>query len=64
MHAHLFQKDFFTRRTAANVSYLVRSTFELLEIKNARNLMQTLYDKGEISAQEYSAWKKKTHKIE
>jgi hypothetical protein len=63
VHAHLFQKDLFTRRTAANVSYLVHSMYELIEIKNARNFMKNLYEHGKISAQEYKAWKKKAGKI-
>ena len=63
VHAHLFQKDLFTRRTVANVSSLVRSMYELIEIKNARNFMMALYEKGEISATEYRAWKRKQVKI-
>lgn len=63
VHAHLFQKDLFTRRTAANVAYLVRSMYELIEIKNARNFMRALYERGDISAQEYNAWRKKEIKL-
>ncbi len=64
VHAHLFQKDLFTRRTASNVGYLVRSMYEALEIKNARNLMYALYARGEITPAECWAWKKKAGKIE
>lgn len=64
VHAHLFQKEMFTRRTAANVGYLVRSMYEAVEIKNARNLMYALYGRGEISPAEYWAWKKKAGKVE
>jgi hypothetical protein len=42
VHAHLFQKDLFTRRTVSNVTYLVHSMYEAIEIKNARNLMWRL----------------------
>jgi hypothetical protein len=64
VHAHLFRKDLFTRRTSANVAYLVRSTYEAVEIKNARNLMFHQYEKGEITPAEYWAWKRKAGKIE
>ena len=64
VHAHLFRKDLFTRRTEANVTYLVRSIYEALEIKNARNLMYALYAKGEIPTAEYWAWKKKETKLD
>jgi len=64
VHAHLFQKDLFTRRTASNVTYLVHSMYDALKIKNARNLMYALYARGEITPTEYWAWKKKAGKIE
>jgi len=64
VHAHLFQKDLFTRRTVSNVSYIVRSMYEAIEIKNARNLMYALYSRGEVPPAEYWAWKKKSGKIE
>lgn len=64
VHAHLFEKDLFTRRTAANVAYLVRSMYEAIEIKNARNFMYRLYARGEITPAEYWLWKKKAGKIE
>ena len=53
MHAHLFDKDLFTRRTSANVTYLVHSMYSALSIKNARNLMKALYERGEITPAEY-----------
>lgn len=64
VHAHLFQRDLFTRRTAANVKYLVHSMYDALEIKNSRNLMKALYERCEITPAEYWAWKKKAGKIE
>jgi hypothetical protein len=63
VHAHLFQKDLFTRRTAANVAYLLESMYALIEIKNARNLMKRLRERGEISSAEYNAWKKRQEKL-
>lgn len=64
VHSHLFQKDLFTRTTAANVSYLVQSMYDLIQIKNARNFMKQLSQEGQISAREYNEWKKKQAKIE
>lgn len=64
LHAHLFQRDLFTRRTASNVTYLVHSVYDALEIKNSRNLMRALYERGEIAPWEYWAWKKKAGGIE
>jgi hypothetical protein len=49
VHAHLFERDLFTRRTVANVTYLVHAMYSFLETKNARNLMRHLHEKGEIS---------------
>ena len=63
VHAHLFQKDLFTRRTASNVAYVVESVYALFEIKNARNLMSALRKSGEISAAEYNAWKRKQTRL-
>lgn len=63
VHAHLFERDLFTRRTASNVSYLVHSMYDLIEIKNARNFMSALLKRGHISAEEYNAWKKKQIKL-
>lgn len=40
VHAHLFDKDLFTRRTASNVTYVVHEMYAALEIKNARNFMK------------------------
>ena len=37
--------------------------YEALEIKNARNLMYALYERGEITPAEYWAWKEKAGKI-
>jgi hypothetical protein len=63
VHAHLFQKDLFTRRTAANVTYLVRTMYEAIEIKNARNFMWALYSRGEITPAEYWTWKRRSGKV-
>jgi hypothetical protein len=38
--------------------------FRKAQIKNARNLMYALYERGEINPAEYWAWKKKAGKIE
>lgn len=59
VHAHLFEKNLFTRRTVTNVTYVVHAVYSFLEIKNARNLMKHLHERGEISEAEYRAWKKK-----
>lgn len=59
VHAHLFKKGLFTRRTAQNVAYLVETTADLLETKNARNLMRDLHAGGHISAREYNTWKRR-----
>ena len=64
VHAHLFDKGLFTRRTSANVTYLVHSMYSALEIKNARNLMKALYERGEMTPADYWAWKKKAENIE
>lgn len=58
VHAHLFEKKLVTRQTAANVTYLVGEMFSFLEIKNARNFMRHLHERGEVSDAEYRAWKK------
>jgi hypothetical protein len=58
------EKDFFTRRTVSNVTYLVDTIYAALEIKNARNFMEALYQRGEITAAEFRDWKKKVGKID
>jgi len=63
VHAHLFDKTLFTRRTVTNVSFLVESMYSFLEVKNARNFMKLLLEKGEISDDEYRAWKKEQEKF-
>lgn len=63
VHAHLFVKDLATRRTVANVTYL-DSMYSFLEIKNVRNLMKGLHERGEISDAEYRDWKKKQKRVE
>jgi hypothetical protein len=58
VHAHLFDKTLFTRRTVNNVTYVVHSMYSFIEVKNARNFMKLLHEKGEISDADYSDWKK------
>jgi hypothetical protein len=59
VHAHLFQKGLPTRRTVANITYVVDAMYSFLETKNARNLMAALHKRGDISTTEYRAWKKR-----
>jgi hypothetical protein len=63
LHAHLFQKDLVKRRVVVNVTYVVEAMFSFLEIKNARNLMRHLREKGSVSDAEYRAWKKEQERI-
>ena len=42
---------------------MVHAMYSFLEIKNARNFMKALHEKGEISDAEYRAWKKTEAKI-
>jgi len=59
VHANLFQKGLFKPGTVANITYLVDAMFSFLEVRNARNLMKHLHERGEISGAEYNAWKRK-----
>jgi hypothetical protein len=63
VHAHLFERGLVTRHVAANITFLVHAMYSFLEIKNARNLMKGLHEKGEVSDAEYRAWQKKQPKI-
>jgi hypothetical protein len=63
VHAHLFKKDLFTRTTARNVAFLVRTMYEAIEIKNARNFMWHLYARAEITPAEYWVWRRKMGKV-
>ena len=63
VHAHLFQKDLFTRRTAANVTIIVHAIYDALKLKNERNLVRALYERGEISPAEYWTWKKRAGRV-
>lgn len=63
-HAHLFEKNLATRQTATNITYLVHAMYSFFEIKNARNLMKAVHERGEMSDAEYKAWKKKQTKTE
>jgi hypothetical protein len=59
VHAHLFRKGLVTRQAAANITFVVHAMYSFLEMKNARNFMKHLHERGEISDAEYRAWKKK-----
>jgi hypothetical protein len=59
VHAHLFDKHLVTSRAVANITFVVHSMYSFLEIKNARNFMKLLHERGEISNAEYRSWKKK-----
>lgn len=63
VHAHLFDKSLVTRQTVANVSYVVEAMYSFIETKNARNFMEHLHLRGDISNVEYRAWKKKQVRI-
>lgn len=63
LHAPQFDKTLLNRRAARNVTYLVKSMYDLLEIKNARNFMKALHENGEISDAEYKSWKRKQLKL-
>ena len=63
VHAHLFQKDLFTRRTVSNVAFVVGEMYAAIEIKNSRNLMRALYERREVTPAEYHAWRKRAGKI-
>jgi hypothetical protein len=47
----------------ANITYVVRSMSDLVEIKNTRNLMKHLHKASKISNAEHRAWKKKQIRI-
>jgi hypothetical protein len=63
VHAHIFHKGFVTRKMAYSIRYIVQTMFSFLEIKNARNFMKHLHERGKISNAEYITWKKKQEKI-
>jgi len=63
VHAHLFEKDYTSSQMARNIRYVARTVFNALEIRNARNFMKHLHDRGDISDDEYNAWKKKQIRI-
>ena len=58
VHAHLFDKGLVKRRVVANVTFVVHAMYSFLETKNARNLMNHLHQRGEITSTEYRAWKR------
>lgn len=64
LHAPEFDKSLFNRTSARNATYLVDSMYNLLEVKNARNLMKALHAAGEISAAEYREWQRRAGRIE
>lgn len=49
VHAHLLDKRLATRQTVVKVTFVVHAMYSFLETKNARNLMQHLHERGEIS---------------
>ncbi len=59
VHANLFEKNLATRETVVNVTFLVHSMYNFLEVRNARNLMKELHEKGNISDSEYKTWARK-----
>ena len=59
VHAHLFQKDLFTRQVVSNVTYVVHEMYTAIEMRNSRNLMEHLYQSGNVTAGEYRKWKKR-----
>jgi hypothetical protein len=63
VHAHLFQKNLVTRRTMANITFVVHAMYSFIETRNARNLMKALHARSEVSDSEYRAWKKEQKKI-
>lgn len=60
VHAHIFERGLMTRRVVSNVTYVVHSMYSFLEIKNARNLMLALRQRGEISAERVQGLEKET----
>jgi hypothetical protein len=56
------KKGLATRQAVINISFVVHAMYSFLEIKNARNFMKLLHERGEISDVEYRAWKKKAEK--
>ncbi len=58
VHANVFEKKVATREIATNVEYIVESVGACLEVRNARSLMRTLHNRGDISTREYNDWKK------
>ncbi len=59
MHGSVYPADrAHTRRTVANITFVVHALYSFLETKNARNFMKHLHERGEISDAEYRAWKK------
>ncbi len=49
VHAHLSDKDVATRRTVANITFVVHAMYSFLETKNARNFTNHLHERGEGS---------------
>ena len=59
VHAHLFEKSLVNRRIVTNVTFVVHAMYSFLETKNARNFMNDLHRRNEISGTEHRAWKLK-----
>ena len=58
VHANLLEKGLATAQTVKNVTFVVHAMYSFLEVKNARNLMKHLHQRGEISDAEYRKWMK------
>jgi hypothetical protein len=58
VHANLFQRNLATARTVRTVTFVVHAMYAYLEVKNARNFMKQLHQRGEISGAEYRKWLK------
>lgn len=63
VHAHLFERKLVNRQTVTNITFVVHAIYSFLEIRNARNLMRHLHERGEVSNADYKAWKRKQEKI-
>jgi hypothetical protein len=59
VHANLFEQRLVTRQTAVDITFVVHAMYSFLEIKNERNLMKALHERGEVSSAEYKAWKRR-----
>jgi len=58
VHANLFEKRLAKAQTVKNVTFVVHAMYSFLKVKNARNFMKHLHERGEISDAEYRKWMK------